>query len=461
MPRRWPAALVLALAVVAIAACGHARPGSAPTTRVPAADVSPPPSTPLLGIVGKPEKQQLARIDPATLRARPGPRVGVGSEGCASSTGGSACWGIPPWSFSPGRSLLALARHDRGMPRSLRIVDVRRMRVRADLPITGGAVGLVAWLAAERALMLQDICCDERQQLVVVDLARRRFTARRPLEGTIQRVGRTPRDLVLLLSPAKDVGPARLVVADAQGELRSVTLEPIQAGVKLISPEQHTVRMNIPGLAVDPDGGRVFVVGPHVTAEVDLDSLAVSYHEPHASTSLLARLRDWLEPPASAKGASGPVRTARWLGGGLLAVAGSDQELVGERNRIRAAGLSLLDTRDWSVHTIDRDASDVRVAGDVLLATGWSWEPSAREPDAIGLVAYGLDGHRRWRRFGGQEAWIRHVFEGHAYVDVSDARSRSISVRAVDLASGRVAHGTLSESAPSLLLAPAYSRWDD
>jgi hypothetical protein len=93
-----------------------------------------------------------------------------------------------------------------------------------------------------------------------------------------------------------------------------------------------------------------------------------------------------------AKGASVPARSARCLGGGLLAVAGSDEDFVDdprddEQSRIRAAGLSLIDTRNWSVRTIDRGATEVRVEGDLLLATGSSWDPATRTGDAIGLAA--------------------------------------------------------------------------
>jgi hypothetical protein len=93
-----------------------------------------------------------------------------------------------------------------------------------------------------------------------------------------------------------------------------------------------------------------------------------------------------------AKGASGHTRSSRWLGDGLPALAGSDEDFVDdprddEQSRIRAAGLSLIDTRNWSVRTIDRDATEVRVEGDLLLATGSSWDPSTRKEDAIGLAA--------------------------------------------------------------------------
>jgi hypothetical protein len=455
--------LILVAALAAAAAVGLSRWGTSPavpSVSSTAKPVTAAPVAPLLGIVRERQRQELARIDPATMRAKGGRRVGVGSEGCASSAGGSACWSIPPWSFSPDRRLLALARHDRGAPRSLRIVDVRRMRVTADLPLDGGAVGSLAWPVPERLLMVQEVCCEERQQLVVVDLARRRAVARRPLDGTIQRLGRTARELVLLLSPAKDVGPARLAIADVRGRLRSVLLERVQAGVRLVSATEHRVQLNVPGLAVDPTGRLAYVVGPGVVAEVDLASLRVAYHDLKPSASVLARLLEWLEPPAHAKGASGPTRSARWLTGGLLAVAGSDEEFVGEQNRVRAAGLSLVDTRDWSVRTIDRDAADVRVAGDVLLATGSSWEPGASKPDAIGLVAYGFDGRRRFGLLRGREVWVRHVVANRAYVDVAGSSRSGFSLRVIDLRSGRPTRDFRAQTIPWLLLERAYGRWD-
>lgn len=45
------------------------------------------------------------------------------------------------------------------------------------------------------------------------------------LRGTVQRVGRTPRELVLLVSSTKEIGPARLAVADDRSALRFVGLE--------------------------------------------------------------------------------------------------------------------------------------------------------------------------------------------------------------------------------------------
>lgn len=457
------AAVSLLAAVAAAAAVGLTRAGSSPPG-VPSVYAATP-FPPLLGIVGEGQAQALARIDPGTLRPQGGRRVGVGSGGCASSSGGQACWTLPPWSFAPHERLLAVARNDQALARSLRVVDVRRMRVRADVPLAGGAVGLLAWLAPGRVLMVQEICCEERQRLVAVDLARRKSVAQRPLGGSVLRAGRTARELVLLVAPANEIGPARLVVADSAGAVRFVRLERVPAGVKLLPGQDFQVEQSVPGLAVDPGGRRAFVVAPGLVAEVDLVTLAVTYHAPKPATSAFSRLLDWLDPAAYAKGATGPTRTARWLGGGLLAVTGSDEDLVEdargrEQNRIRAAGLDLVDTRNWSVYTVDPRATEVRLAGDRLLATGSSQDPAAGTRDAIGLAAYSLDGRRRFQLFDGREVWIRQVYRGRAFVDIPLRKAPWSSLRVVKLDAGRAIRRERGTPLPWLLLETASGRWD-
>jgi hypothetical protein len=463
MPGGLKAALVLVAAVAGVAAVGSMRSG--PTPDVPSVSARAAPYPPLLGFVGQGPRAELVRVDPRTLRPRRGRRIGAGSKACAPSSGGQACWMVPAWSFAPHRPLLALARHHGGAPPSLRVVDVRRMRVTADVPLAGGAVGLLAWLTPERLLTVQEICCEERQRLVAVDLSSRRVAASRPLGGTVQRVGQTGRELLLLVAPANEIGPARLTVADARGAVRSVRLERILAGVKLLAGGDYRVERSIPGLAVDPKGRRAFVVGPELVAEVDLADLAVTYREPEPAASALSRLLGWLDPPAHAKGATGPARSARWLGGGLLAVTGTDEDLVEdargeEQSRIRAAGLSLVDTRNWTVHSIDSGAAEVRVAGDLLLATGSSRDPATQEGESIGLVAYGFDGRKRFQLFDGREVWVRHIFAGRAYVDVPLMKPPWSALRVVDLDTGRVAGVERARSLPWLLLDAASGRWD-
>ncbi len=423
------------------------------------------PLRPLLGVVSVGQQQRLARIDPDTLRPRPGRRVELGSQGCASRSGGTACWPIPPWSFSPNRSLLAVARNDGGLARSLRLVDVRGMRVAGGVRIAGGAVGLLAWPARERVLALQETCCEEQQQLLIIDLAARRVAAQRQLPGTVMRAGRTARELVLLVAPAQAIGAASVAVVDGRGAVRFLRLERIPAGERPVNRSEHRFERRLPGLAVDARGRRAFVVGADLVAEVDLVNLHVSYHEPVRSVSTLARLRDWIDPAAEAKGLSGPTRSAHWLGGGLLAVAGADEQSLtdthGEdQTRIRAAGLSIIDTHDWRVRELDRGATDLLAAGGLLLATGGSWDSATGKHEAIGLAAYGFDGAKRFHRFDGREAWVERVYHGRAYMSVSRNEARSqLEFPIVDLAAGRTI-GRHPPHLPWLLLDSASSWWE-
>lgn len=367
----------------------------------------------------------LVRLDPGSLQPLPGKGLDVGSGGCAPRTGGTQCWSIPPWSFSPDGALLAVARNDAYGSRSLRLVDVERLRATADIQLPAGAVGGLAWLARGRVLALQEECCSERQRLLAVDIARRRVVVRRSIGGSVLHVGRTARKLVVLVAPAGTIGRARLVVADSRGVLRSVRLERVRAGVELL-PSAQRVEHRVPGLAVDPASGRAFVVDADLVAEVDLQSLAVSYH---------ALARSTLAPAARAKLSSGLTRSAAWLGGGFLAVSGADEA---SPVSLRPAGLLLVDTRDWTVRTVDRGATGFLVAGDLLLATGSSWDSATGERAAIGLAAYGVDGGKRFQLFEDEIAWVVQVYANLAVVGITGPDGRQEPLQVVDLGAGRV-----------------------
>jgi hypothetical protein len=432
----------LGAAVIGVAACGvlavaglgrtEAFPSPAPVAAFVEAG-SPP-----LAI----SDRRLVQVDPLTL-APEGRRIDAGSGGCASRGGGEACWSIPPWSFSPGASRLVLARNGRFALRSLRFVEVRGLRVAGDMRLPGGPVGALAWFAGGRLLALQEVCCSERQRLLAVDVAQRRVTVRRALPGSVLAVQQTPQELVLLLYRSQALGPARLAVADSRGHVRVVRLDRVVAGLPSGVGSGLPRRLSVPGLAVDPGRRRAFVVTPGLVTEVDLRSLAVSYHR-LGHTSLLGRLHAWIEPEAQAKEGSGPTRSARWLRGGLLAVTGADEQ--GPRSK--PAGLMLVDTRSWRSKTIDESATELAVAGDLLLVTGGR---------TSGLTAYGIDGHRRFRALDGRQAWVEQIYRGRAYVGSFRPNGTQAPFRVVDLATGR----TIREQALPLpwLLLDASSGW--
>jgi hypothetical protein len=412
------------------------------------------PASALLGFVaahgsspiGGQQSMALERFDPTTLRKLAGTRIDVGSGGCAPRQGGEACWGTPAWAYSPDHTMLALARNDELGAHSLRIVDTEHMGVAADIPLTGGAVGGLAWLTRGRVLALQEVCCSERQRVVVVDLAHRRVQARHDLGGSIVRVARTSGDLVLLLAPAQAIGTARLAVVDGRGVVRSVPLPGILAGTKLLSSATYRTAIQLPGLAVDPSDRVAFVVGPSLVAEVRLGSLSVSYH-PSRPTA------------AVAKGSSGAVRTAAWMGGGLLAVTGERDSFDTTRNSqaIEPAGLIRLDTRTWTARTLDPSATAVVIWRDLLLATGTSLDSTTGAQRGIGLAAYGSDGGLRFQLFAGELVWPAAIYRGLAYIDVSEPSGRQAS-QAVDLVSGQVV-GARPHGLPDLLLGTAAGWW--
>jgi hypothetical protein len=425
MHNRLTLALTAAAATAALTVV--ASPGSPP----PATRVAAPASGPLLGVTSHGERLELVRVNPATLKPLRLPRLAAGSPACAPRSGGQMCSSLPPWSLSPGRAKLALARNRGAAAESVAIVERAHLRVLDEMALGGGPVGLVALLRGRRVIALQERCCDESQQLLALDVRNDRVLASRPLDGSVLRVARTHRAFVALVAPTNAIGPARLVIANRDGAIREVTLERVRAGIQLVDPAGHRTRQRVPGLAADRTGRRAFVVATGLVAEIDLRDLRISYHALGRERSLWERVHDWVEPAAEAKSSGGPVRSAIWLDTGALAVTG--------------AGLTLIDARDWTASTVDREATDVRVAGDLLLATG----------GPRGLAAYGLDGRERFRLFGGEAVYVAQTYAGRAYVGAAGADR----LRVVDLAAGR-AVGERAADMPWLVFDAPSSWWD-
>jgi hypothetical protein len=432
----------IALACVAAGPVGEAQPDANAThTR---AAVSAPSLSQLLGFVDR----RLVRADPETLRPLRGKRLAVGSGGCAPRSGGTACWSNPAWTVAPSGKRLAVARNDAS---SLLVVDAARMQVAERVKFGGGSIGALAWPVPTRLISIQE-AAGERQRIVAFDLTAKRVVARRALDGTVTRLGRTPRGLVLLVAPAETIGEARVAVVDSRGAVRFARLERIVAGSKLLSGGGHRLDAQQPGLAVDAQGGRAFVVADNLVAEVDLRTLAVAYHELERPRSLLSRVWSWLEPVASAKQVSGYSREAQWLGANLIAISGSDAE----GGRYEPAGLDVIDMHDWTARTLDTQATAFEATDGSLLATGWRWDSSGKRTVGTGVTAYGIDGAERFRLFDGEHAWLAQLYGGRAYVGLASAQD---GLRIVDLAQGTVT-GLRDPVLPQLLLGAGSGWWD-
>jgi hypothetical protein len=368
-------------------------------------------------------KGTLAEVDPRTLalerRTRPMP------------------FALSTWAFSPEGRQLALG----GPEGAVRFVDLARMRTLGDLrPKGSGYVVALAWPSRNRLLAIEQWVGDVTHQriwLLVIDPLQRRLLERRPVEGALDGIAEGNGRIVAVVAPPAAIGPARLVVVEPTGRVRCVLLRKISTGSEYVRTE-NVARVRTPGLALDPAADRAFVVSAEdPIAEVDLRDLRVSYHSLQAPASLLSRLRDWLEPEALADGLPmvGSRRQALWLGNGLLAISGSEQELGADGRYLESpAGLQLLDTTTWSVRSVDDRTSRIRLADSALLAFG------GYGSERVGVSAYGLDGRLRFRLFEGRDVSDVRTFGLYAYVSIRD------KVAVVDLRSGDV----IRDSVPSL-----------
>jgi hypothetical protein len=393
---------------------------------------------PLLGFVagsGPTGAVRLARIDPRTMRPS-----------------GSRSIRLPfadAWAVVPGGRTLALAVHHDPInePNSLELVRLPSLKLRAQSVRLGGDVSALAWTSPHQveALVGEVLCCTAQLNVVVADVRSRRVVRRERVAGTVLHIARTKRGLVLLTGPTNAIGHASLVVADGRG-VRTARLASIRAGE--VPGGGGVSKWHLPGVAVNAATGKAYVADPDGSvAEIDLSTLAVSDHRVTRQHSLLARLDGWLEPTAAAKGDSGPIRQAQWLGNGYMLVAGSD--LHDSKGQVGSdpAGLELIDTRNWSGYVLAPQADSFTVANGVLLATGAHWSGNVN-PTGMGLAAYGSDGNVRFHLFAGRDVSIDHIANGHAYVGGYGWRRERI----VDLSIGRIVGTRPMAEAPTLLV---------
>jgi hypothetical protein len=425
----------LALMLVVVGGCAVGGGREAPTKST-AAVVMPPATTmasarvggPVVGVISSDNlATELTRLDPRTLRPLPGGRLTL-----------TGSW--PMLAVAPDRSRAVLG-SEAG---DLTVIDLFHLRqlgaVKTDL--SGAAIFGWGWVGRSRLLLI-DTSRQAATEVLAVDVSTRRVVRRQRFNGVVQGYARLPSGLALLVTPANEIGRARLVVSDANAGLRTVTLSEINAGFKQLEDTSGSgprMEQAVPGIAADPAGRRVYVVpGGGPVAEVELASLKVTYHRLGRSASPLQRLTRWWAPPAEAKIISGPSRNALWLGDDLLAVTGYNGSAKGHHREI-PSGLELIDTATWTVRQVDRHASSALLAAGRLLAFGTAFGTG---PDGAnqgyGLTLYGPGDRQPMHRFGAKQvSWIQ-VNGDLAYVQLMDANLSDVEGYAVvDLRSGRL-----------------------
>jgi hypothetical protein len=274
----------------------------------------------------------------------------------ASVKGNALTWDgqLCSWSFSPDRKRLA-ASDCNGRLRFLAVPSLKVTgKVQASSRLWDAAS--LTWLTPTRLLAV-DRAGGGVSSLLVIDTAKRALIRRVDLGGVVIARLIAGKRMVLLVTPFDALGPARVVVAGADGTTRTATIDAITAGTHY-SPFDGAGpagELSIPGFTVDP-AGTAFVVGADLrVAAVNLTTMNVTYHGPTRSPAKLL---------------NGTTRAAAWLGGGRIAVSGSD--FAGDASKPRPFGLHLLDTSTWRYTTLDETAAGVAVDGSTILAWGQS-----------------------------------------------------------------------------------------
>lgn len=218
----------------------------------------------------------------------------------------------------------------------------------------------LVWPSAKRLLSVAG------NLVTVLDPTHMRVVRRTHLPGVMRNAVPWADGLVVLLGKdGNGFAPAALAVVNSEGRVRSIGLDRISIG---FLRQGDTYEVREAGLAVDAATGSGFVVGGDgIVAEVNLRTPAVAYHG--STRSLMKEL-------------PGPQWNARWLGNGLLAVAGIDG--------LERKGLRIVDTRDWTTRVVDADSVFVTVAGDMLIGSAPFCCPSD-------YAVYGIDGSPRYR----------------------------------------------------------------
>ena len=336
--------------------------------------------------------------------------------------------------ISPDGSRLAFA--DSFQRRSrIHFVDLARWRSMGVARFDRRGWLTVGWLSRDRVLAISDQG-PGRQRLLWIDVASRKVIARRAYSGWNVNAVTVPGGLAVALGPREGVGPLRTLLVDPSGGIRAIKLDGIEAGGDYADSGG---RVLTPAVTVDPDGGRMYVVAARglLVAELDLASGAVSYHSLGASASK-GNVDVWW-------------REATWVGGGRIAVTGDHWPPVGRRRPPRPPvpfGIRIVDTRSWSITTLDPRPDSMHVASGTVLAAGTQWFYGARRPKSTGLLAFDQSGRRAFTRFRGRQVALlgSRGDVGYAWV------RRTHSAHVLDLDSGRTLHTIRTgRRAPSLL----------
>jgi hypothetical protein len=375
----------------------------------------------------------LFRMNPATLQQVGRPiRTFRGGSDLSISLDGSKLAFADPW--QPGRRRSRSAR--------IHFVDVAGWRSMGVARLGRRGWLTVGWVGANRVVAAMEVG-GGRQHLVWVDARSRKVVARRAYSGWNVNTLSVPGGLAVVLGPAEGVGPARILLVDEHGGIRTIRVDGIRAGAEYAESSDPSGQVLTPAVSVDREAGRLYVVAARglLAAEVELASGAVAYHSLGASAS---------------KGNVGVWwRDAVWAGDGRIAVSGHHWPAVrGSREPFGPLpvpfGLRMIDTSDWSIATLDERTDSMHVAEGTVLAAGTQFFRAGRRTRSTGLLAFDDAGRRAYTRFRGRPVVLLGSRGNLGYVWTRRTRTAHV----IDLASGRTLNTIRTGQRVPFLLSP-------
>jgi hypothetical protein len=293
----------------------------------------------------------------------------------------------------------------------------------------------LGWASRDRVVAVADDGVG-RQRLLWVDARTRKVLARRAYSGWAAYALPIPGGLALQVGPAEGVGPLRILLLDANGGVRTVTLDGIRTGANYDDGGEVLT----PAVTVDPDGGRLYAVAVRGTlvAEVELATGAVTYHSLGASAAK-GNVEVWW-------------RQAVWAGDGRIALTGDHWPRP--RGRLPDGpiplGVRMIDTRSWTIDTLDPRPNSMHVAGGMVLAAGTRYFDAGERTESTGLLAFDASGRRAWTRFRGRPVALLGSRGSLVYAWVR----RNHTAYVLDRDSGRTLHTIRTGIRVPFLLSP-------
>ena len=336
--------------------------------------------------------------------------------------------------FSPDGTRIAYTDGTRARPR-IHFVDLARWRSLGIARLGRRGWLSVGWVSRDRVVAMTT--GPHRTRLLWVDVKSKKVVARRAVSGWADAPLPVPGGLALPVRPPRGLAPVRILLLDPTGGLRAIAVDGIRTG------SDHTEdrgQVLTPAVTVDPDGGRLYVIAARglLVAEVELATGVVSYHSLGASASK-GNVDVWW-------------RIAVWAGDGRIAVTGDHWPPPRGRRPVGPVpfGIRMIDTRDWSIATLDPRPDAMHVAGGTVLAAGTRWYDPARRTESTGLLAFDADGRRTFTRFRGQQVALLGSRGRLGYVWVRRTRSAHV----IDLDSGRTLNRIRTGRRVPFLLSP-------